>query len=151
MAPGEKCDVTSGPALKELEDRIFAICVDEAPCTGLAGRLDFEIQAAAGSRYACLACRAESQAVHDRRGRSWRRLNFFQYQRFIHAEVPRSLRPVVQEQPSPGGLGASQQQLHAAPGGAAGDLGAHDGDPQSGTVPGRLAGARAGLILSGDL
>lgn len=54
-----------------------------------AGRIDFDIVFAPGSRFACPACGAEAQAVHDTRQRSWRHLHFFQYQAFIHAALPR--------------------------------------------------------------
>ena len=53
------------------------------------GRIDFEVGFRPGSRFACPACGAESQPVHDTLPRSWRHLNFFQYQAYIHARVPR--------------------------------------------------------------
>ena len=53
------------------------------------GRIDFDVAYAKGSRFACPACEAEGQAVHDNRTRSWRHLNFFQYEAHIHAAVPR--------------------------------------------------------------
>ncbi|AGA89822.1 transposase family protein [Thioflavicoccus mobilis 8321] len=53
------------------------------------GRIDFEVGFAQGGRFACPACAAEAQAVHDTRERSWRHLHFFQFQAFIHAKVPR--------------------------------------------------------------
>lgn len=37
----------------------------------------------------CPACGAEGQAVHDRRARTWRHLDFFQYEAHIHCDVPR--------------------------------------------------------------
>ena len=54
-----------------------------------AGRIDFDVRFARGSRFGCPACGAEGQAVHDTRERSWRHLHFFQYQAFIHAHLPR--------------------------------------------------------------
>ena len=54
-----------------------------------AGRIDFDVTFASGSRFACPACGAERQAVHDTRERAWRHLHFFQYQAFIHARLPR--------------------------------------------------------------
>lgn len=53
------------------------------------GRIDFEVRAARGARFACPSCGAQAQGVHDTRRRSWRHLNFFQYQAFVHADVSR--------------------------------------------------------------
>lgn len=54
-----------------------------------AGRIDFDVAYGKGSRFTCPACEAEGQPVHDSRVRSWRHLNFFQYEAYIHATVPR--------------------------------------------------------------
>lgn len=54
-----------------------------------AGRIDFDVAYGKGSRFTCPACEAEGQPVHDSRVRSWRHLNFFQYEAYIHASVPR--------------------------------------------------------------
>jgi len=53
------------------------------------GRIDFDVAFARGSRFACPHCGASEQAVHDTLERSWRHLNFFQYQAYINARVPR--------------------------------------------------------------
>lgn len=53
------------------------------------GRIDFDVAFARGSRFDCPHCGAAEQAVHDTRERSWRHLNFFQYQAYINARVPR--------------------------------------------------------------
>lgn len=53
------------------------------------GRIDFHVGFGPGTRFACPQCSAEQQSVHDTRERSWRHLNFFQYQAYIHAPVPR--------------------------------------------------------------
>lgn len=53
-----------------------------------AGRIDFHLRCDA-ARLTCPACGAAGQPIHDRKARSWRHLNFFQYQAWIHAEVPR--------------------------------------------------------------
>jgi transposase len=53
------------------------------------GRIDFDVDFARGSRFACPHCGAGDQAVHDTQGRRWRHLNFFQYQAYINARVPR--------------------------------------------------------------
>jgi transposase len=53
------------------------------------GQIDFQVGFTPGTRFACPQCGAEHQSVHDARERSWRHLNFFQYQAYIHAAVPR--------------------------------------------------------------
>ena len=37
----------------------------------------------------CPACGAAEQKVHDQRQRSWRHLDFFQYEAHVHCELPR--------------------------------------------------------------
>jgi transposase len=54
-----------------------------------AGRIDFQVAFASGTRFACPHCGAERQPVHDTLEREWRHLNFFQYQAYLHAKVPR--------------------------------------------------------------
>ncbi|MCG5539439.1 helix-turn-helix domain-containing protein [Halorhodospira sp. 9622] len=54
-----------------------------------ARRIDFDITFDNGSRFACPACCAERQPVHDTRWRTWQHLHFFEHQTFIHAAVPR--------------------------------------------------------------
>ena len=54
-----------------------------------AGRIDFGVGFAAGSRFVCPHCGAEHQPVHDTQERQWRHLNFFQYQAYLHGKVPR--------------------------------------------------------------
>lgn len=51
-------------------------------------RIDFEIGCKA-STLACPGCGAAGQPVHDRLGRSWRHLDFFQFEAWLHAHVPR--------------------------------------------------------------
>ena len=63
--------------------------VVEATFDPNAGRIDFRVAFAPGSRFACPHCGAEHQPVHDTLEREWRHLNFFQYQAYIHAKVPR--------------------------------------------------------------
>jgi transposase len=53
------------------------------------GRIDFEVAFSSGAKFACSACELAGQPVHDTRRRSWRHLNFFQFQAFIHADLPR--------------------------------------------------------------
>ena len=52
-------------------------------------RIDFDIAFEAGTRFACPKCGAEAQPVHDTRSREWRHLNFFQFDAYIHAKIPR--------------------------------------------------------------
>ncbi|MCG5539562.1 helix-turn-helix domain-containing protein, partial [Halorhodospira sp. 9622] len=54
-----------------------------------AKRIDFDVTFASGSRFACPACGAEGQPVHDTRQRTWQHLHFFEHQAYIHAAVPR--------------------------------------------------------------
>ena len=54
-----------------------------------AGRIDFQVGFVPGSRFACPHCGAEHQPVHDTQEREWRHLNFFQFEAYIHAKVPR--------------------------------------------------------------
>lgn len=37
----------------------------------------------------CPACAAADQKLHDRRQRSWRHLDFFQFEAFVHCQLPR--------------------------------------------------------------
>ena len=55
-----------------------------------AGRIDFHVGFSRGSHFDCPACGAADQSVHDTRPRQWRHLNFFQFQAFINADVPRT-------------------------------------------------------------
>ena len=51
-------------------------------------RMDFEI-GCRGAVLACPACGAGEQPVHDRLRRSWRHLDFFQFEAWLHCNVPR--------------------------------------------------------------
>lgn len=51
-------------------------------------RIDFDVECRQ-ALLACPACGAPSQQVHDRLTRSWRHLDFFQYEAWLHADVPR--------------------------------------------------------------
>ena len=53
------------------------------------GRIDFQVGFSSGAKFACPECGEAEQGVHDTRTRTWRHLNFFQYQAFIHADLPR--------------------------------------------------------------
>jgi transposase len=51
-------------------------------------RIDFEVSSDA-KKLPCPACGVAGQGVHDRIKRSWRHLDFFQFEAWLHAEVPR--------------------------------------------------------------
>ncbi len=51
-------------------------------------RIDFEVVCTA-QRLSCPSCGAPDQAIHDRNRRSWRHLDFFQFEAWLHAAVPR--------------------------------------------------------------
>ena len=51
-------------------------------------RIDFEVGCTA-KRLACPSCGAPDQLIHDRNRRSWRHLDFFQFEAWLHAGVPR--------------------------------------------------------------
>lgn len=53
------------------------------------GRINFNVGFSSGAKFSCPACGETEQGVHDTRERTWRHLNFFQYQAFIHADLPR--------------------------------------------------------------
>ena len=51
-------------------------------------RIDFEV-GCQGAVLTCPQCGAAAQPVHDRLRRSWRHLDFFQFEAWLHADVPR--------------------------------------------------------------
>jgi transposase len=54
-----------------------------------AHRLDIHRDFAPGSRFACPHCGAPGCPAHDTEPATWRHLNFFQHQTYLHARVPR--------------------------------------------------------------
>ena len=52
-------------------------------------RLDIEVDFKTGSRFACPDCKATDCPVHDTTKKTWRHLDFFQHQAFLHARTPR--------------------------------------------------------------
>ena len=54
-----------------------------------ARRLDIHIDFAPGSRFPCPQCAAAGCPAYDTATMSWRHLNFFQHQAYLHARVPR--------------------------------------------------------------
>lgn len=55
----------------------------------VARQLDIHIDFAAGSRFACPTCGAAACPAYDTEQMTWRHLNFFQHQAYLHARVPR--------------------------------------------------------------
>jgi transposase len=53
------------------------------------GRIDFDICFTSGAKFPCPSCGCDQQPVHDSKPRTWRHLNLFQYQAYLHANVPR--------------------------------------------------------------
>lgn len=51
-------------------------------------RIDFEVDSTA-KRLSCPSCGAADQGIHDRIRRDWRHLDFFQFEAWLHADVPR--------------------------------------------------------------
>lgn len=51
-------------------------------------RIDFDLTCDA-KRLTCPVCGLADQGIHDRQGREWRHLDFFQYEAWLHADVPR--------------------------------------------------------------
>ena len=51
-------------------------------------RIDFQVSCGT-KRLACPACGAPDQGIHDRTPKSWRHLDFFQFEAWLHADVPR--------------------------------------------------------------
>jgi len=51
-------------------------------------RIDFKLTCDA-KHGPCPLCHESDQPIHDRRERQWRHLDFFQYEAWLHAEVPR--------------------------------------------------------------
>ena len=62
--------------------------VDKVDLDTARRRIDFDIRCIA-SRLACPSCGAPDQGIHDRNRRSWRHLDFFQFEAWLHADVPR--------------------------------------------------------------
>lgn len=70
--------------------RVADVALSEA-----AGRLDIAVTHRRGASFPCPDCR-QSSRVYDTVERTWRHLNFFQYQTYLHAAVPRVQCPACQ-------------------------------------------------------
>ncbi len=53
------------------------------------GRVDIEVDFPPGSTFPCPECSAAGRKARDTEKKTWRHLNFFQYEAFLHARVPR--------------------------------------------------------------
>ena len=62
--------------------------VDDVTFTLEENRLDLHIDFPRGSRFACPVC-GEECPVHDTREHTWRHMDFFQHEAYLHARVPR--------------------------------------------------------------
>lgn len=62
--------------------------VTEVSFTKETNRLDITIGFQRGATFACPVC-GTSSPVHDTTEKEWRHLNFFQYEAYLHARVPR--------------------------------------------------------------
>ena len=67
--------------------------VEAANFDAQARRLDIEIDFAKGGRFPCPHCREADCPVHDTAMQTWRHLDFFQHQAFLHARTPRITCP----------------------------------------------------------
>jgi transposase len=54
-----------------------------------AKRLDIHLDFARGSRFACPECGVADCPAYDSEDKTWRHLNFFQHEAYLHARVPR--------------------------------------------------------------
>ena len=65
-------------------------------------RLDLHVNFPKGSRFSCPVCGAECP-VHDIQEKTWRHMDFFQHEAYLHARVPRVMCPehVVHQVPVP--------------------------------------------------
>jgi len=52
-------------------------------------KLDMHIDFSKGGRFPCPKCQKGDCKVHDTKQRTWRHLNFFQYDTYLHARMPR--------------------------------------------------------------
>lgn len=63
--------------------------VAEASFDPESGRLDIHLDFPRGARFACPECDQQDCRVHDTETKTWRHLDFFQHQAYLHARVPR--------------------------------------------------------------
>ncbi len=63
-------------------------CVAKVDLDTAKRRIDFEVTCDA-KKLPCPACGISGQGIHDRVRRDWRHLDFFQFEAWLHADVPR--------------------------------------------------------------
>lgn len=63
--------------------------VDRIEFDAEAERLDIDLNFPRGARFACPEADHMDCPVHDTEDKSWRHLDFFQHQAYLHARVPR--------------------------------------------------------------
>jgi len=51
------------------------------------GRLDLKIDFQKGATFPCPSCEERRCLIYDTKERTWRHLNFFQYETYLHARV----------------------------------------------------------------
>lgn len=69
-----------------LQDPWMVVSMDFDPA---GHRLDLHLDFARGARFPCPEGDQEACAVHDTQTKTWRHLDFFQHQAYLHARVPR--------------------------------------------------------------
>ena len=63
--------------------------VKKSEFNATAKRLDIRLDFARGSRFACPECGVADCPAYDSEDKTWRHLNFFQHEAYLHARVPR--------------------------------------------------------------
>jgi transposase len=63
--------------------------VDRSAFDAAAKRLDIYLDFAKGSRFVCPECGTADCPAYDTEEKTWRHLNFFQHEAYLHARVPR--------------------------------------------------------------
>jgi transposase len=63
--------------------------VTKSELDAAAKRLDIHLDFAKGSRFACPQCGTAGCPAYDSEDKTWRHLNFFQHEAYLHARVPR--------------------------------------------------------------
>jgi len=62
--------------------------VERAELSTAKRRIDFDV-VCSGQRMTCPHCGVVDQGIHERVRRSWRHLDFFQFEAWLHADIPR--------------------------------------------------------------
>ena len=90
-----------------------------------ARRLDIHLDFARGSRFDCPECGVAGCPAYDSEEKTWRHLNFFQHEAYLHARVPRVTCKEcgIKQVPVPCAVG---QRFHAAVRGVGHGHGASD-------------------------